>query len=185
MWCRLIASQESNCDTWSSRVILPPIFDWFIDVKYNRIEGFGSRFEWVHDVQTNNPDFFQFMLENNETLYNYVSYPCDLSSELEILKIGQYSMNDKQFTRLRIDQFSKLTAIEIGIRSFAFVSQVEFTNNPNLKSIQIADNCFCGVKSGSFSIQHNANFELLVVGDRVAPKFNTLEIDGRTLQPWI
>ena len=151
-------------------------------MNYERIEGYGNRFQWVHDVQTNNPDFRQFMLENNANLHNYVSYPCDLSNELEALKIGQYSMNDRQFTCLRIDQYSKLTEIEIGIRSFAFVTQVDFTNNPNLKSIHIADHCFCGAKSGSFSILHNANLESIAIGNSVASKFNSLEIDGRTAQ---
>ena len=148
-------------------------------MNYKTIEGTGDRFEWVYDIKTNNPDFYQLMLESNVTLFNYVNNPCDLSRELEVMKIGQYSMNDKQFTSLQIDQYLKLTEIEIGLRSFAFVSKVEFTNNPNLKSITIKDKCFCGVKTGSFAIQHNPSLQSVLIGNSAATSYNQIEIDGR------
>lgn len=135
--------------------------------------------EWICDLETNNPDFYQFLLENSKVLYKIVSNQCDLSNNLEVLKLGQYSMNETQFTCLRIDQYAKLTEIEIGIRSFAFVSQVEITNNPNLKSIVIHNSCFCGVKDGSIAIQHNSNLQSIEIGDFVASLFTNIEIDGR------
>ena len=151
-------------------------------MKYPEIQGYGERLAYAFDVRTNNSSFFKFMLENNVVLYKTVSYPFDLSKNLEVMRIQYYAGNEREFTTLSLDHYSKLIEIEIGFRAFSFVTTVAITDNPKLKSIQIGKHCFDGVDNGSFFIKRCDQLELIEIGSSVATKYTVFEIEGRINQ---